>query len=47
MASYHQQRLNESQLTPTALGRLLNAIMLPFEVLHRQRWSAPWEIAGK
>ena len=23
---------------------LLRAIMLPFEVLNRQNWSAPWEI---
>jgi hypothetical protein len=24
---------------------LRRAIMLPFEVLHRQRWSAPWQAA--
>jgi hypothetical protein len=27
----------------TEPARFLRAIMLPFEVLNRERWSAPWK----
>lgn len=26
---------------------LLRAIMLPFDILNRHRWSAPWEIDAR
>jgi len=27
--------------------RLAQTILLPFEVLQRQRWSAPWDVARR
>ena len=43
----HQRRLYQARAAaPTARPRLLKSLMLPFQVLHRQRWSRPWDDAN-
>jgi hypothetical protein len=46
---FHQSSLYESRETKGIVEgrRLAAAIMLPFEVLNRQRWAAPWNPAQR
>lgn len=36
----YAERLKAATVAPEGLVR---AIMLPFEILHRHNWSAPWD----
>jgi hypothetical protein len=43
MNTFHQQGLHVPSRGAVE-SRWLRAIMLSFEALHRQRWSAPWQV---
>lgn len=43
MQHFHQQDFYVQAQAPRSVQqRVLKAVMLPFEVLHRQHWQAPW-----
>lgn len=45
----NQPRLQMAQPVAAnpATGGLVGAILLPFEILHRQQWTAPWDVERK
>lgn len=46
--SYQPGLYGSREITLAAVSRrLAKAILLPFEVLERQRWSAPWAAAQR
>jgi hypothetical protein len=49
MIPIYQQRLSSRGTSNAAatIRQAVCAVMLPFEVLHRHHWSAPWDEAQR